>query len=184
MSIYLRLVSLDISGTNLAGSSADCSEALCDIRGLSSRVVVIPHNNILSPKKTGDYYKAWVMFLLTAFHQNCVSLHFKRWTVLLSSLVSTRQSTLPAPGTTFLPNSSQAKRLTDHGSLTQESKPVYFVCWWVCNGHGHGLEKSFSWGTIWPFFETCHLLDKGSTKQNVFFKKISLTGGLSRPVYF
>jgi len=33
-----KLVSLDISGTNLAGSSADCSEALCDIRGLSSRV--------------------------------------------------------------------------------------------------------------------------------------------------
>jgi len=33
-----KLVSLDISGTNLAGSSADCSEALCDIRGLTSRV--------------------------------------------------------------------------------------------------------------------------------------------------
>ena len=44
----------------------------------------------------------------------------------MSSLVSTRQSTLPAPGTTFLPTSSQAKaRLIDHRSLTQESKPVF-----------------------------------------------------------
>ena len=34
-----RLTSLDISGTNLAGSSADCSDPLCDIRGLASRVI-------------------------------------------------------------------------------------------------------------------------------------------------
>jgi len=33
-----KLSSLDISGTNLAGSSADCSDPLCDIRGLASRV--------------------------------------------------------------------------------------------------------------------------------------------------
>jgi len=33
-----KLSSLDISGTNLAGSSADSSDPLCDIRGLASRV--------------------------------------------------------------------------------------------------------------------------------------------------
>jgi Zyg-11 family protein len=33
-----KLSSLDISGTNLAGSSTDCSNPLCDIRGLASRV--------------------------------------------------------------------------------------------------------------------------------------------------
>ena len=58
---------------------------------------------------------------------------FKRWRVLSTSLVSTRQSTQPPPGATSLPTSSQARaRLIDHRSLTQESKPVFLFVMAMC----------------------------------------------------
>jgi len=70
-----KLSSLDISGTNLAGSSADCSDPLCDIKGLSTRVEkpldflglyktrhsASSWNNIPAKSVSGDFNEAQIL---------------------------------------------------------------------------------------------------------------------------